>query len=145
MSEQPVATAEQEEVRARELLARMQAAAAEAATLTATACTADGTATVVVGAGGSVLSIDVRSAADTASLGPALVAAISAASADVTRRGAALLAERTGIDITEQVLVAQVLAGDPVAVGLAEERTAGGGARASDDAGDVDWLDDDPR
>ena len=145
MSEQPVAMAEQEEARAQEQLARMQAAATEAAALTATARTADGSATVVVGAGGSVRSIDVRADADTAALGPALVTAISAASADVARRGAALLAERTGVDITARVLAAQVLAGDPVAVGLAEERATGGGARSSDDSGDVDWLDDDPR
>ena len=122
----------------------MQAAATEAAALTATARTADGAATVVVGAGGSVRSIDVRAGADTAALGPALVTAISAASAQVARRGAALLAERTGVDITERVLAAQVRAGDPVAVGLAGDRAAGGG-RSSEESGDVDWLDDDPR
>lgn len=145
MSEPPVSTPEQEQARAERQLERMQDAAREAAALTASARTPDGAATVVVGAGGAVLSIDVRADADAASLGTALVSAISAASADVARRGAVLLAERTGVDITERVLAAQVLAGDPVAVGLAEDREAAGGPRATEEPGDVDWLSDDPR
>jgi hypothetical protein len=127
VSEPPVSTPEQEQARAERQLERMQDAAREAAALTASARTPDGAATVVVGAGGAVLSIDVR------------------AGADVARRGAALLAERTGVDITERVLAAQVLAGDPVAVGLAQDRAAAGGTGAAEESGDVDWLSDDPR
>jgi hypothetical protein len=114
VSEPPVSTPEQEQARAERQLERMQDAAREAAALTASARTPDGAATVVVGAGGAVLSIDVR-------------------------------AERTGVDITERVLAAQVLAGDPVAVGLAQDRAAAGGTGAAEESGDVDWLSDDPR
>ncbi|MGZ4559262.1 MAG: hypothetical protein ACXVGB_11385, partial [Mycobacteriaceae bacterium] len=54
---------------------------------------------------------------------------------------AALLAERTGIDITERVAAAQVLAGDPVA--MAAERNANGLVSRSpidEDEGEQDWL-----
>ena len=69
-------------------------------------------------------------------LGRDLVAAIHAATADVTRQSATLLAERTGIDISERVSAAQVLAGDPAAVAAStsERRTL----RVEDDQ-DADW------
>lgn len=147
MSEAQLAEAEHQELLAREQLDRMRAAATEAAALTASARTPDGAATVKVGAGGAVLSIDVRAGTDSSALGPALVAAIRAATADVARQGAALLAERTGVDISARVLAAQVQAGDPVAVGLAEDaaRRTGAAPGATEEAGDVDWLEDDPR
>jgi len=96
-------------------LAVIEQTSREVAAMTAVARTPDGHATVTVGAGGSVRSIDIGADAlrgSPAQLGSALVAAIAQASADVARQSAALLAERTGIDITERVAAAQVLAGD---------------------------------
>jgi len=109
--------------------ARLAAIEQTSREVTAVARTPDGYATVTVGAGGSVRSIDIGADAfrgSPAQLGTALVAAISQATADVARQSAALLAERTGIDITERVAAAQVLAGDPVAVATEGGRTAGG-------------------
>ena len=127
-------------------LAAIEQTSREVAEITASARTAEGTATVTVGAGGSVHSINLTADAlrgNPAKLGVALVAAIHAAAADVARQSATLLAERTGIDITERVSAAQVLAGDPAAVtsaaavasAAAEPHTS----RVEDDDADADW------
>jgi len=130
-------------------LAAIEQTSREVAAITAVARTPDGYATVTVGAGGSVRSIDIDIGADAfrgspAQLGTALVAAISQATADVARQSAALLAERTGIDITERVAAAQVLAGDPVAVATEGGRTAGGAtfpapSSVEDEEVEEDW------
>lgn len=125
-------------------LAAIEETSREVAAITAVARTPDGHSSVTVGAGGSVRSIDLTAESfrsSPAQLGSALVAAIAAATGDVARQGAALLAERTGIDITERVAAAQVLAGDPVAV--AAERNANGLVSRSpidEDEGEQDWL-----
>ncbi|MEO9221611.1 MAG: YbaB/EbfC family nucleoid-associated protein [Mycobacteriaceae bacterium] len=121
-------------------LAAIEQTSREVAKLTASARTPEGTATVTVGAGGSVHAINLTADAlrgNPAQLGAALVAAIQAASADVARQSASLLAERTGIDITELASAAQVLAGDPatIASAAAEPQTS----RVEDDEADEDW------
>lgn len=120
-------------------LAEIEQTSREVAEITATARTADGSGTVTVGAGGSVRSIDLSAVAfrgSPAQLGAALVAAIHAAAADVARQSARLLAERTGIDITERVAAVQVLAGDPAAVASS---AANPPTVDIDDEPDEDW------
>ncbi|MGZ4561403.1 MAG: hypothetical protein ACXVXJ_10640 [Mycobacteriaceae bacterium] len=125
-------------------LAAIEETSREVAAITAVARTPDGHSSVTVGAGGSVRSIDLTAESfrsSPAQLGSALVAAIAAATGDVARQGAVLLAERTGIDITERIAAAQVLAGDPVAV--AAEHNADGRvscAPIEEDEGEQDWL-----
>jgi len=132
-------------------LAVIEQTSREVAAMTAVARTPDGHATVTVGAGGSVRSIDIGADAlrgSPAQLGSALVAAIAQASADVARQSAALLAERTGIDITERVAAAQVLAGDPVAMATERGHTADRPtfpppSSVEDEAAEEDWWRDD--
>ncbi len=120
-------------------LAAIEQTSREVAELTASARIAGG-GTVTVGAAGNVRSIALGAESfrgSPAQLGTDLVAAIHAATADVTRQSATLLAERTGIDISERVSAAQVLAGDPAAVAAAsasEPRTL----RVEDEQ-DADW------
>ena len=121
-------------------LAAIEQTSREVAEITASARITDSAGTVTVGAGGGVRSIDLTADAfrgSPAQLGTSLVAALHVAAADVARQSASLLAERTGIDITERVSAAQVLAGDPAAVAsaAAEQQTL----RVEDDDADEDW------
>jgi len=138
MMTEPGPTGEQLLQDAEARLAAIEQTSREVAELTASARIAGG-GTVTVGAGGNVHSIALGAEpfrGSPAQLGRDLVAAIHAATADVTRQSATLLAERTGIDISERVSAAQVLAGDPAAVAAStsERRTL----RVEDDQ-DADW------